>query len=231
MVPPMGVAMRLVLVLVLMLWPLAGAAGPWPREAGGHFLSVSATGKTGSVWVERGLSRGQWLVFEGRADRNGSWSGALRLHKAMVDRGGWKLAWALGLAVEMPQTDIVIDLPPVVWPGRAEVTVRIEPTVAVQAGVSLGKGLARGWLALDVMAEAGSGGYRLKADATWGYRPRERWTLMVQAHAGLGRGRPALALAPSVVWQVRRGVKLQAGVHHDLRGRKSVAKLATWLEF
>lgn len=223
--------MRLVLFVLLMLWPLMAVAGPWPREAGRNFLAVSATGKTGSVWAERGLSRGRWLVFDGRADWEGGWAGAVRLHKAMADRGGWKLAWALGLAVEMPQTDIVIDLPPFWWPGRTDITVRIEPMVAVQAGISLGRGLPRGWLALDLLAEAGSGGYRMKADATVGYRPHDRWTVMLQGHARVGMGRPSLALAPSVVWQAGRRVKLQAGVHHDLRGRKSVAKLATWLEF
>lgn len=223
--------MRVVVFLVLMLWPLAAAAGPWPREAGRNFLSVSATGKTGSVWAEHGLSRGRWLVFEGRAGLDGSWAGALRFHKALADRGGWKLAWALGMALEMPQTDVVIDLPPVSWPGKTEVTVRIEPMVAVQAGVSLGRGLARGWVAVDMLAEVGSGGYRLKAEATAGYRLRERWTVMMQGHVAIGMGHPGLALAPSVVWQARRGLKLQAGLHHDLRGRRSVAKLATWMEF
>jgi len=225
--------MRL-LVFLLMFWPLAVTAGPWPRTQGAHFVSASVTGDTASLWAERGFSRGRWLVAEASLDRTGAWGAALRWHQALRDRGRLKLAWSLGLSVGMPQTDVVIDLPPVWWPGRTEVTVRIEPVIAVQAGLSAGLGLARpwpGWLALDLMAEAGPQRKRLKADVTLGYRPAERWMVLMQAHGQVGNGPPGLALAPSVVWQVRRGVRVQAGVHHDLRGRKSVARLGSWLEF
>ncbi|MDP2087272.1 MAG: hypothetical protein Q8K20_18915 [Gemmobacter sp.] len=221
-------------LVVVMLWPVMAAPGPWPRDAGARFLSVSSTGDTGSVWFEQGLGRARWIVAEGRVSRAGDWDVALRYHRAMADRAGLKLAWSLGLSVGMPLTDVVIDLPPVWWPGRTEVIVRIDPVVAVQAGLSAGVGLVRpwpGWLALDLMAEAGPQRKRLKADATLGFRPRDRWMLLLQAHGRVGNGPPGLALASSIVWQVGRGTRLQAGLHHDLRGGRTVAKFGNWLEF
>lgn len=231
--------MRVVLLVLLLFWPLAAAAGPWPRAAGERFVSLSVAGQTGSAWFEQGFGRGRWLVAEAQATRAGEWALALRLHRALPDaalgRGGtWRLAWSLGLSVAMPAADVAIDLPPVWWPGRTEVTVTLRPVVAAQAGFSLGRGLGGrwpGWLALDLVAEAGPQRKRLKADATLGLAPSDRWLLLMQAHARIGTGPPALALAPSVVWQARRGLRLQAGLHHDLRGRKATARLATWVEF
>lgn len=223
-----------VLLFLMLLWPLAAGAGPWPRDAGEHFLSASVTGDTAALWFERGFSRGRWVVAEARLDRDGAWAGALRFNKALRDRGRWRLAWSLGVSVGMPQSDIVIDLPPVWWPGRTEVIVKIRPRAALQAGISLGTGLERpwpGWAALDLMAEAGPATRVLRAEATLGLRPGARWMVMVQGHATLGDGPPALALAPSVVWQMRPGVQLQSGVHHDLRGRRTGVKLASWFRF
>ena len=223
------------LIVLLLFWPLAVLAGPWPRDKGETFLAFSITGDTVSVWAERGLGRGRWLVFDARRGPDGDWDGAIRLHRAMRDRGAWKLAWSLGLSVGMPQRDVVIDLPPVRWPGKAVVTVKLEPLVTAQAGFSLGRGLERpwpGWFAMDLTTDlAGGGRSRLRADATLGYRPRPDWTAMVQLHASAGRGKPQLALAPSVVWQARKGLSLQAGLHHDLNGRRTVAKLGSWLTF
>ncbi|MFN3646621.1 MAG: hypothetical protein ACK4S2_08910 [Gemmobacter sp.] len=226
--------MRVVLLVLLLVWPLAVAAGPWPRAAGERFVSLSAAGQTGSAWFEQGLGRGRWLVAEAQASRAGDWALALRLHRALPEQGSWRLAWSLGLSVAMPPSDLTIDLPPVWWPGRTEVTVTLRPVVAAQAGLSLGRGVGGrwpGWLAFDLVAEAGPQRKRLKADATLGLAPSDRWTLMLQAHARLGTGPPALALAPSVVWQARRGLRLQAGLHHDLRARKARLQLATWAEF
>jgi hypothetical protein len=227
--------MRLAVFLLVLVWPVWALAGPWPRAAGETFVSVAAIGRSGSVWVERGLQHGRWLVFDGRIGRDGDWEGAVRLHRAMQDRGAWKLAWSLGLSVGMPQRDIVIDLPPVWWPGKTEVTVRLEPLVTAQAGLSLGRGLDRpwpGWLALDLTADVAGGGWsRLRADATLGFRPAPRWMAMMQVHVAAGRGKPQVTLAPSVVWQASKALSLQAGLHHDLRGRRTVARLGSWMTF
>lgn len=227
--------MRLVVFVLVLLWPVWALAGPWPRAAGETFVSVSAIGHSGSVWVEHGLGRGRWLVFEGRFAGVGDWEGAVRFHRAMRDRGAWKLAWSLGASVGMPQRDVVIDLPPVWWPGKTVVTVKLEPLVTAQAGFSLGRGLERpwpGWLALDLTADVAGGGWsRLRADATLGYRPRPGWMAMMQLHASAGRGKPQAALAPSVVWQAGKVLSLQAGLHHDLRGRRTVARLGSWVTF
>lgn len=230
-----GGGMRLAVFLLMLLWPVWGQAGPWPRAAGETFLSLSVTGRSGSAWLEHGLGRGRWLVAEGRFAGIGDWRGALRFHKAMRDRGAWKLAWSLGVSVGMPLRDVVIDLPPVWWPGKTVVTVKLEPLATAQAGFSLGRGLDRpwpGWFVLDMTADLAGGGWsELRADATLGFRPAQHWTAMMQVHATAGRGRPQVALAPSVVWQASKGLAVQAGLHHNLRGRRTEAKLGTWVTF
>ena len=217
------------------LSPVTGSAGPWPRDKGAHFLSVSATGRTVSVWVERGLGRGYTLLFDARRDENGGWGGALRLQGTLRQRGRWVMAWSVGVALDMPTSETTIDLRPVPWPGQREIRITWRPGVALQLGLGAGRSLSRpwpGWLALDLRATLGRDGWRrLQAEGTLGLQMTHRWGVMIQTFAEAGRGRPQLALSPSVIVRVSPSLRLNAGVHHDLRNRQTKARLSTWLEF
>lgn len=225
--------------LVLLVWVLAAvaaAAGPWPREAGRSFVVLGSTGQVAELWAERGIGGGRWLVLDGWYDRgSGAWQAGLAFHKAMRDRGAWKLAWSAGLAVGMPESEVVFVIPNIWFPSRWEAVVKFRPVVSARAGFSMGRALAKpwpGWAALDLRLEADALGLRAKAGATLGYRPRAQWAVIGQVQAELGQGvRPDLHLAPSVVWQPGRKMSLELGLRHSLRARKTQVKLGSWMEF
>lgn len=228
------------LVLLMMLWmALPALAGPWPREAGRQFIANSVTLSRGhmasQMWVEHGLGRGRWIVAELGHDSASGWSGGIGLHRALPDLGRWKAAWSVGLGLAMPQGEVVIDLPPLWFPARREVEVKIRPLAALRLGLSLGRALETpwpGWAALDLRLDLNAAEPRWKADATLGYRPTERLALIFQMQAEARRGgTPHLALAPSVVWRGGTRMSVEIGLRQGLTGGARQIRLGTWLDF
>lgn len=224
------------MALVVSVWAAAAVAGPWPRDKGLHFLALGTTGNTASLWAERGLGGGRWLALDGWLDRgSGAWLVAATYHRALRDRGAWKLAWSAGVAVGMPATDLTIDIPVVWFPGSWQAVIKYRPTVAARLGLSLGRSLERpwpGWTSLDLRLDAGPTSARIKAEATLGYRLQDRWAVIGQLQMEKARGaRAQVHLAPSVVWTARGKVSLELGLRHGLHDRRTQVKLGSWLEF
>jgi len=199
-------------------------------------VTVGLTGQTASLWAERGIGQGRWLALDGWYDtRSNSWSIAASYHKAMRDRGGLKLAWFAGVAVGMPDTDLAISVPVIRFPATWQAVVKVRPVISARLGLSLGKALARpwpGWATLDMRIDLSPAGTRAKAEATIGYRPRERLALIGQMQAEAGHGRhPDLHLAGSVVWKAGKRVQMELGLRQNLRGGRPQIKAASWLEF
>lgn len=222
--------------LLVLIWAASAGAGPWPRDKGRSFVTLGTTGQTASLWAERGLGRGRWLALDGWYDTgSGNWSIAASYHKAMQDRGGLKLAWFAGVAVGMPKTDINITVPVIYFPSTWQAVIKIRPVVSARVGLSLGKALARpwpGWATLDMRVDLSPAGTRAKAEATVGYRPRERLALIAQMQADMARGqRPDLHLAGSAVWKAGKRVQMELGLRQNLRGGRPQIKAASWLEF
>ncbi|MFN3938066.1 MAG: hypothetical protein ACK4KW_10845 [Gemmobacter sp.] len=234
-------------LILLALCAAPAAAGPWGRERGGGFASVSRTGDDSSLWVEYGLGRRLTLL----ADVGGSGHarhGALMLHREFGAPGrNQRFAATLGVAAGPDGR------------GGREAGLRVglslgagiggfDPAGAAQRlpllGTPLRKGLARigidgpvpGWVALDTHAEAGRNHRRMKAEATLGLKPHPRLMTVFQLQGEAVR-RPwgaarSLHAQPSVVWQARDGLHLELGLRQRLDGQGArQLRLGSWLEF
>jgi len=222
----------------LCLWPALAAAGPWPREPGGWFVSLSvfandraaaiptpAANPTGyaSLYLEYGFSpRLTFGLDVGKGLRQGSDGG----HTAIAF-----LRWPLPLGTPGAPVAAQIGL------GQTRANGRTEPVVQamLSAGRGIETGLAPGWLALDAQLQhrVERGETIVKADATWGLRPTPRDKLILQVQAGDYPGSDAyLRFAPSWVREIAPGRHIEIGVDADLAGSGRVGvKLGTWWEF
>lgn len=227
--------------LIALLMALAGplAAGPWPRDRGGWFTSGAVTLGPGGVldyggWLELGLGNGRQLLAEGRMVPNGEVMAALMLQTPLPDRGAWKQAWTLGVAVTARPVTWVWVTPPGVRPARRITRQSRESEVSLRLGYALGRGVQRpwpGWTSLELRAEVGRATRVLKADAVLGYRPRDWLAVMLALQAEHRPGGSSLHLAPSAVWFVRPGVGLELGLRQRVGGGPAQLKLGSWIEF
>ena len=221
--------MRLTACLIaLAAWPAVAQAGAWAREkgelfiaAGGNFLLSEGAQLPvyydPTLYAEYGLSDRVTLGFD--------------LHTA--DRGS--IATAFGFA-SVPVGDVT---------GPTRVAVQLAYGLRatdgnpvenlLRGGVSLGRGLSNGWLALDASATIGTidTTWRPKVDATWGRNWSDRWTTTLQLQTGQGFTDDIYAkISPTVIWTVRPGMKVALGAVQGLTGdRGSALKLETWLTF
>lgn len=110
-----------------------------------------------------------------------------------------------------------------------------EPEQLIRGGVSWGRGLENGWLAIDATATYGTldGAFRPKVDATWGHRWSDNWTTTLQLQTGQGFTNDYYAkIAPSLIYNFRDDIKVHLGAVHALTGdRGSGLKLETWLTY
>lgn len=216
-----------VLALVLALSAGTARPGPWPREAGTGFLSLShslsreaghpSTGYS-AFYGELGLGGGMTLGLDaGRGDTYGDWSALFFLRRSLDDgRGPNRLAAELGL-------------------GRmgADGT---GAQVVLRPGLSWGRGLPSGWATLESYLE-----YRLaerravpKADLTLGLKPGPDRMLIFQLQSGDYPGAPPyLRLAPSYVQRLGRGEAfVEIGLKAGLAGDETLGlKLGLWRAF
>lgn len=105
----------------------------------------------------------------------------------------------------------------------------------LRAGLSWGRPLESGWLAVDTYATIGSQDhvFRGKIDATWGHHWSDRWSTSLQLQAGQGSFNDIYAkVAPSIMYRIRPNIVVSLGAVQALTGDKGAAlKLETWLTF
>ncbi|MFN4100665.1 MAG: hypothetical protein ACK4GT_12895 [Pararhodobacter sp.] len=231
---------RSALILVLMLAPALAAGGPWPREVGQTFLSLSserdrAGNSYSSIYAEYGLR--DRLTFGAEIGRNGvgdvtalvwaqrplddgegpnrfslqTGAGVLRRGDQTLPMAQGALYWGRGIEG---------------WMGggwmSAQMLVRMTAAQpdAAPAPVSLAGGLQ--------MTER-----LVKSELTLGLRPRDR--LMVINSLFLEDSADAAfsaRLASSLVFDVRGALKIELGAIQPLRGEAERAvKLGSWIEF
>ena len=222
--------------LGLAIFLSAGPAqpGPWPREAGTGFLSLShsvtedrsQTGRPVSgysaLYGEFGMGAGLTLGLDaGRGDRYGDWSAILFLRRALDDgRRPRRISVELGIG------------------GLGADGVKAQPLL--RPGLSLGRGLATawgpGWATLDSLVEyrPEGGTAALKADLTLGLRPDPDRMLILQVQSGDYPGSaPYLRLTPAYVHRLGRSATfLEIGLKAGLVGERTRGlKIGLWRRF
>ncbi len=109
------------------------------------------------------------------------------------------------------------------------------PEMLWRGGLSWGRGLKNGWLAIDASATYGTrdSTFRPKADATWGHRWSEDWMTTLQLQTGQGFTNDYYAkIAPSVIYNVSDNINIHLGAVKGLTGDRGAAlKFETWLTF
>lgn len=107
--------------------------------------------------------------------------------------------------------------------------------VLLRGGLSWGRGLSKGWLAVDATATFGTADstFRPKMDATWGHNWNDRWTTSLQLQTGQGFTNDYYAkISPTVIWKMRDDVRISLGAVQALTGDGGAGlKLETWLTF
>ena len=227
---------RLVLLLALIM-PIGVQAGPWPREVGRTFLSLSgernrADSTYASAYAEYGLTPRTTLGVElGRADQAET-SAILWLQRALDDgQGPNRFAMQSGVGVIR----------------RDAYTLPV-----VQGALSWGRGFDKGWITAQALAKmTGSAPDTrapvrpsfaasfltaervVKTDVTVGLRPRDG--LMVINSLWLEHPQDegySARLMSSVVFNVPGPVQVELGMVNPLSGpAEQAVRLGTWLDF
>lgn len=218
--------MRFVIALlsaVLCAAPLS--AGPWAREQGQIFTA------TGGNFL---LSDGAQLpvnydpTFYGEYGLNGTVTIGLDYHTADLGR--------IQAAVFFASFPLGKPVGRDVFSGQIGLGGRVDPLNPVEyltrGGVSWGRGLDAGWLAVDASATYGNIDqvWRPKADFTWGHHLTDRWTVMAQLQTGQGYDDDTYAkVNPAVIFHINDRYSISVGAVHALTGdRGSALKLDLW---
>lgn len=231
--PPM---IRPLLILMMMLAPAMAAAGPWPREVGRTFLSMTVErdvegSSYTSLYAEYGLAPRLTLGADlGRTDL-GEASAVIWAQRALDDgTGPNRFSLATGL-------------------GAIRRDGRFHPVA--QGSLGWGRGFANrmgeGWMSAQVQVrvtggmdpEASTGSaFRitdstLKTDLTLGLRPTDRLMVINSLWLEAPReGRGTAKLASSVVMDPGGPIKVELGLVQPLHGpAERAVRLGGWLEF
>lgn len=221
--------------LILILLPLTAVAGPWPREAGQTFLSISAErDRQGSrytgLYGEYGLSARVTLGIElGRTDL-GEASAVIWAQRALDDGTGpnrFSLSSGLGAI-------------------RRDGQMRPVAQGALAWGRGFDNPLGQGWMTGQVLIRVTGGmdavqqapAFRItdstiKTDLTLGLRPTDRLMVINSLWLEAPReGQGTAKLASSVVVDPGGSVMIELGLVQPLHGpaERSV-RLGGWLEF
>jgi len=228
--------MRFVLAIFLATFvtvALAGrlTAGPWPREEGKSFLSVSTSfswpqdalghdqWRYSSVYYEYGLRRRLTFGLDAGSNADGNYAAFVFLRTPILESAKPHL---FSLRAGLGATG----------GGAGHDTV-------VMAGAAWGRGFESrfggGWATLDLQAHylVDAGELIVKADATVGVKPTDKWKVMMQVQSGsYPNNDPFLRLAPSVAWSWAPGRHLEIGGQIGLVNDDRVGlKIGTWFEF
>lgn len=105
----------------------------------------------------------------------------------------------------------------------------------LRAGLSWGRGIENGWLAIDASATYGTidTTWRPKMDATWGRNWTDNWTTTLQLQTGQGWNDDYYAkISPTVIYAYTPDIKFAVGAVQALTGDQGAAlKIETWLTF
>ena len=215
----------------LILLPGTGAtAGPWPREEGGGFLSISreviddpnGTGRyrersTSSVYGEYGLSDRTTLVLD--AVRATDDRTLLVLLRRMLTENSDRRQVAVSFG------------------GGQRITSSERKTVTA-VGLHLGHGLKTrfgpGWTSIDTQYRRRSNGEEVvKSDVTLGVRPSDNWLVFGQFQADNYPGADtSMRLQASVVRRMNKRFRVEASVITGLHNSDVAGfKLGLWSEF
>ncbi|KJZ20773.1 hypothetical protein [Loktanella sp. S4079] len=218
--------MRFTLFFMLVLWLCAPAqAGPWTRE--NHQLFTSS----GANFL---LSEGAQLpvnydpTFYAEYGLNGTVTMGLDYHTA--DQG------RIQAAVVFASFPIGQAVAPNTWSAHIGLGARADAINPVEqltrGGISWGRGLSNGWLAMDASATVGDIDriWRAKADFTWGRNLGDHWMVIGQIQTGQGYDDDTYAkLNPSIVWRINDKYAISLGAVQAVTGdRGSALKLDLW---
>ncbi len=214
-----------ILIIVLLLGSQVHA-GPWPREKGKVFLSVSAQSEkspqTGlmnnfsAAYGEYGLTEKLTLGIDlGTDGLTSSKAVAFARFPVLEREGPWLFAVEMGLGV-------------------------VDTRMAVRPGFTLGRGLSLGqmggWFTVDTRAvlKGGPRGSFLETDVTLGLNSSERTKTILQLQTGLpSKGSAYAKFAPSlVIVQKKPGHYLEIGASAGLMNAADYGvKVGVWREF
>lgn len=219
------------LIVGLVALGSTACAGPWPREQGATFISLSSSVSTPyasagqdlqvfhSLFLERGFPRELTFGLDAGADPDWRYSaiGFLRSPVLRSD-GPHRFAVQAGLGTR--------------YDGARSETI-------LQVGASWGRGfdtgIGGGWATLDTQAQLllETGNSIAKADLTVGVKPTEHWKLMLQVQSSQYPGaKPVLRLAPSVAYSVGAGRHLEIGAQLGVLNEERFGlKIGSWVEF
>lgn len=224
--------MRYLLALILsVVLPSLGVAGPWPRGEGKMFVSTSTSfswpvdaigadqWQYTSIYLERGMKRQLTFGVDAGLNGEGNYAGFAFVRAPILKRFDPQLfAVRIGLGMT----------------GSSE-----SSEALAMFGAAWGRGFESrfggGWATVDFQAHylTAAGDLILKTDATLGIKPTEQLKLILQLQAGAYPGNePFMRLAPSVAWQFAKGRHLEVGGQVGLLNDDRIGlKVGTWLEF
>jgi len=229
---------RVIVLLILVVLPETVQAGAWLREKGTLFLSWSNTISTSptslyasdtSLYAEYGLTPRLTVGFDGYLGSQGKASEAylfMRFPLGKQDRPA-RMALTFGIGGKS------IPNP---WGSITEQSL-------AKVGFSWGRGLKRGWLAVDASAISviessiyvpAQAGTSYNIDFTFGQKPSERLMLIWQLQTGKTTNGPTYAkFAPSLVWSFGGGKNsVEIGLIKGLTGDETQSlKLGFWKSF
>ncbi len=209
-------------ILILMFFATAASAGPWPREEGKGFLSISADldaedGKDNflSFYLEYGLSRDRTFGIDRResGDEIAKTIAFLRYPVGATDRR-LKLAYEIGLGI-------------------------LDNDAALRPGVSVGRGFEMaqrsGWWTWDTRAllVEDTNMTLAESDITFGLQTNASSKLILQVQTGVPRKSDAyVKLAPSLAIQSSEGRHYTIGVTAGVVENNEVkVNFGLWQEF
>ncbi|TJZ90002.1 hypothetical protein FA743_16740 [Paracoccus gahaiensis] len=231
---------RSALILLMTLMPLAAMAGPWPREAGRSFLSLSTErdvegNRYTGLYGEYGLAATTLGLELGRSGA-GELSAVVWAQRSLDDgTGPHRLSLSAGAGVIRRQDRVL----PVVqgtlawgrgfegWAGGGWMTAQL--TARAAGGPDLPED-RRGTAAARAFRIAET---TLKADLTLGLRPTERLRVVNSLWLEDRRDAELTAkLASSLVFPITGPAHLEVGLVQPLRGpAERAVRLGVWLDF
>lgn len=227
------------------LWLLLAAAshaGPWPREEGRSFVSLSgerddAGNSYAGIYMEHGLARRRTLGLEASRTTVGETSAMLWYQKSL-DRGEGpnRLSYSMGVGAIRRKGEL-LPLGQIalmwgrgfsgLWDGgwlaaeaRVKVAGKTEETT-IRQGLN---SIQYAYLTPEVVT---------KLDLTLGLRPTPVWAVVNQLRLEARKDEDFSAkLASSVVYDLAGPMRLEIGLVAPLTGPSEPAvRIGTWLEF
>ena len=218
------------IIFCILFWSLAppAVAGAWPRDVGTLFIAAG-----GNFLLSDGAELPVYYDPTIYAEFGVTPRLTLGLDIYTADKGRVAAGFAFA---SVPLGDLTART-------RAAASIgygyRLNDDTSTEAlmrlGLSLGRGLDDGWLALDASATFGTRDtvWRPKVDATWGHNWSDRWTTTFQFQGGQGiYGDYYLKASPTIILTVSDRIKINLGAVKAFTGDEGGAlKLETWLTF